>query len=123
MSEHLRRLARGLEAEPDFLACVLAEHARAERIDEAELAKRLGCDEETLTDLRLCRVPRPAPPMFGDDIDQIADCFKIDADALAAIVRGAASLRALRGEAPSAANFLMAARDNAADPPASEDPA
>ncbi len=117
MSSPLDRMARRAAADPFFLAAALDRHARSERLDDAALAARLGCDMPTLTMLRLCRMPRPEAPHFGNDIDAIAGRFGVAADVLAAAVRrGQVLLRQQAGES-GAAGLLLAARDGAEEEP------
>jgi hypothetical protein len=101
---------------PDFLASALAEYARSEHLDDTGLAGRLGCSLETLTHLRLCRMPREEAPLFWKDIEEIAQRFSLEAELLAEVVRRGQSLFHLRNDAPDqkqASGFLMAARDDA----------
>ncbi len=114
MSPHLHHLAARLAGEPDFLACALAEYARSDRLDDAGLAARLGCPVETLMHLRLCRAPRAEPPSFGQDVEQIARRFAVDAAELAAVARRGLTLWSLRPPADAGERgdgFLLAARD------------
>jgi hypothetical protein len=114
MNPYLAHLARRVSDAPDFLACALAEYARSERLDDAGLAARLGCPVETLTHLRLCRMPRAEPPHFWQEIEQIAKRFSVPAQVLAEITRRGQSLFHLRQAAgqQGASGFLLAARDD-----------
>jgi hypothetical protein len=95
--------------DPVFLAAALAAYAQSEDLDDPALAARLGGDPAVLTSLRLCRMPRPQAPQFGQDIDRIAERFGVSAEVLAEVVRrGQSLLRFQRGSAPGA---LRAARD------------
>src|SRR5258708_19847759 len=108
-------VAQRLAAAPDFLAYALAAYARGERLDDAGLAERLGCLVETLTHLRLCRMPRTQAPLFGQDVEQIAQRFAVNADLVAEIARRGQSLFHLRAPADGQKdelNILMAARDD-----------
>jgi hypothetical protein len=67
---------------------------------------------ETLTQLRLCRMPRFDQPFFWEDVEKIAGRFAVEAESLAEIVRHGQGLRRLRtAGAPSPQGGLMAARD------------
>jgi hypothetical protein len=115
MNSHLKHLARRVADAPDFLACALAEYARSERLEDPDLAARLSCPVETLTSLRLCRMPRAQPPWFGQDVEQIALRFSVKAEVLAEIVRRGLSLFHLRaaGDSPKdESSYLLAARDD-----------
>ncbi len=120
MSDSLQRLARRVEADPLFLASLLAEYARAERLDDAQLAQALGCHPEDLTALRLCRAPRADPVGFREDVRLIAARFGLDEARLMQIVRQGQALTSLRQGAPAAPGFLMAAREKPKEPPAAE---
>ncbi len=125
MSPYLAHLADRVADAPDFLACALAEYARSERLQDAALAARLGCGVDTLTHLRLCRMPRGQPPLFWQDIERIAGRFSVDVDGLAEVVRRGQSLLNLRkveGGRQQEPGFLLAARDvpQECKPPAGE---
>ena len=116
MNPYMAHLAERVAGAPDFLACALAEYARSERLDDAALAARLGCSVETLTHLRLCRMPRGEAPLFWQDVERIAERFSVNAEALAEIARRGQCLMNLckiesgQGQEPG---FLLAARDDA----------
>jgi hypothetical protein len=115
MNPYLTHLAQRLADAPDFLAYALAEYARSERLDEAGLAARLSCSEETLTHLRLCRMPRTQAPLFWQDVEQIAQRFSVSAEVVAEVARRGQSLFQLRGAASGQKdkpNILFAARDD-----------
>lgn len=116
MNPYLAHLAGRVADAPDFLACALAEFARGERLDDAALAARLGCPVETLTHLRLCRMPRKEAPLFWQDVERIATRFSVNAEALAEVVRQGQGLMNLRGVGHGRERepgFLLAARDDA----------
>jgi hypothetical protein len=121
VSDSLDRLARRLEDDPGFLACALAEYARSEGLDDAGLARLLGCAAADLTGVRLCRAPRPGPADFRADVRHVAERFALDAARLMEVVRAADALRLLREGAAAAPGFLMAARDREDEPPPSEE--
>ena len=115
MKPYLAHLAERVTEAPDFLACALAEYARSERLDDAALAARLGCSVETLTHLRLCRMPRAQAPLFWQDVEKIAARFSVNAEALAEGVRRGQALIILRNVEvgrTQEAGFLLAARDD-----------
>jgi hypothetical protein len=121
MSSRLAALALRVGDDPFFLASALAVYAESETMDDEQLAAQLGCPVATLVPLRLCRRPRPEPPFFRRDVDLIATRFGLHADVLAAAVRRADAVMALRREATGAEGMLMAARDRPVD--GSADPA
>lgn len=122
MTSRLDALARRVEDDPEFMASVLAIYARSERMDDAALARALGCSEAQLASLRLCFRPRSDPAHFRRDVEEIAAHFGIEPRVLAEIVRRADSLARFqprRGASPlsfereAAAKraALLAARD------------
>jgi hypothetical protein len=113
----LRRTARAAEEEPAFLAAVFARYRAIERIDDAELARRLRVAVDRLDDLAIAL--RPRPDLFRQDVAAIATRFDADAGALAAIVRQVDAVAALAGD--SSARLLAAARDADEDTPPPED--
>jgi hypothetical protein len=115
MNPYLAHLAQRVATAPDFLACALAEFARSEGLEDTTLAARLGCPAETLTHLRLCRMPRGQAPLFWQDVEAIARRFAVDATVLAEIVRRGQSLARMRqaeGGPKQQPGFLWAARDD-----------
>jgi hypothetical protein len=118
MSEHLRHFAARVSDAPDFLACALAEYARSERLDDTRLAAHLSCSVDTLTHLRLCRMPREAAALFRQDVESIARRFSVDADILTEVTRRGQSLfhlRNPRAAGSQGAGVLLAARDDSRD--------
>ena len=115
MSPRIEALARRVESDPFFLAFSLASYARSERLSDAALAVRLGCDRDQLSRIRLCRRPRPEPALFQEDIARVAAAFNISGDVLAQAVRRADALSALRPAPSHNAGLLMAARDREDD--------
>lgn len=121
MAHSLEALARRVQDDPDFLASALADYARSEGLDDAELAARLGCDVRQLSMLRLCRRPRPEPDRLQRDVARIAAAFTLDETALLEAVRRADALSALR-TSNADAGLLMVARDrNGAEASAHDD--
>jgi hypothetical protein len=115
MNPFLEHMARRVADAPDFLACALAEFARSEKLEDNNLATRLGCTLENLTHLRLCRMPRSEPGLFWQDVEQIAGRYSADAEILAEVVRRGQSLFHLRNAVSDMArkpNLLLAARDD-----------
>lgn len=110
----LRRAAGRAEDDPFFLGSALAAYRTGEELDDAGLARRLGCSPADLPRLALCRRPASRDASFGDDVHQIAAWANVDADSLASVVRYAESVEALRRMPPHAGaggGTLLAARD------------
>jgi hypothetical protein len=115
----LRRAAERAAGDDFFLASALLPYAAAERLDDAALAERLGCEQGDLPKLLLCRRPRQEAPDFRADVERIAAAFGLVPGRLAEVVRAADALRALReGGAAQADGWLAAARDREPGPDA-----
>src|SRR5262245_49430885 len=104
----LEEMVRRAEGNPHFLACLLALYARSEKLSDAELARELGCNVETLVKVRLCAAPRAEPPTFREDVAQVADRFGLDRKALTRAVRRGQVVLKLQAAAQTP---FMAARD------------
>jgi hypothetical protein len=80
----LDALAARLSDDRFFLASALADYQRRHGLDDAALARELGCDPAALTLLRLCRRPGAAEPgrPTEQDVTDISERFGIDAAAL-----------------------------------------
>jgi hypothetical protein len=117
MSAALDHMAARVERDPAFLASALAEYARSEKLDDAGLAAELGLPPADLARLRLCGSPRAEH--FLADVAAVAQYFNVDATTLAGVVRRGQSLARLRAahSAESQPGLLLAARDDARDPP------
>jgi hypothetical protein len=115
MPDRIAALARRVQDDPFFLASALKDYADGEGLDDSGLAARLGCSVQTLDLLRLCRRPRPEPPWFRQDVDQIAARFGVSAGTLAQLVRYADALAALRHRPVAPQGTVMAARDRDED--------
>jgi hypothetical protein len=118
--ELLRRAAERASTKPFFLGSALRWFAEAEHLDDAGLARHLGCSPEQLNKLRLCR--RPAGISFAVDVQRLADALRLDVVRLAELLRMAEALDSLgravqpdlRSSSPSA-GLLAAARDREDD--------
>jgi hypothetical protein len=117
MTTPLDRLAKRVVRDPFFLAPLLALSAASEGLDDAGLAAALGCPVATLTDLRLCRAPRPDPDGFRHDVAAVAGRFGLDAGRLVEVVRRGQVLQKVqvsqreRGTADVRGGTFLAARD------------
>ncbi|HEX3151337.1 MAG TPA: hypothetical protein VHR66_24880 [Gemmataceae bacterium] len=118
MANHLEALARRLESDPFFVACALRRYADSEGLDEPRLAQALGCTGETLTRLRLCRIPDPT--RFKDDVHQIAARFEVNRDAFAQAIRRGEVILKMRPDTPTDHGLLLAARDEDETKPESD---
>ncbi len=113
----LRHAAERAAEHQFFVASVLLPWARAEGLDDAALAARLGCSVEVLPRLLLCRRPDPEPAAFQADVTRIAEGLGIPLVPLVETLRLAETLAALREQA-DAAGGLAAARDRESEPEA-----
>src|SRR6185437_3065122 len=111
MTSGIDQFARNAASDPFFLGSALADYAASEHLDDAGLAASLGCREELLTPLRLCRRPRTEPSLFRADIEAIVGRFAVNAVTLADALRRSDALRRLRGTAAHGDGMLMVARD------------
>ena len=120
----LRRAAERAGERRFFLASALLPYARAEGLDDAGLADRLGCTPEDLPALLLCRRPGNEGGRFRMDVERIAERFGLDAANLARVIRLADALQAFGPAASDAPSGLLAAardRDDAPDRPDDRD--
>ena len=108
----LRRAAERASRDPFYLASALLAYARAERLDDTQLAAHLECDVAHLPTLLLCRRPTGEGAVFRRDVETIAERFALDAVRLAQALRRADALGAFdRVEADRKSGLLAAARD------------
>ena len=95
-----------------FLASALLAYARSEGLDQAGLARQLGCEPAALPRLLLCRRPTGPPAAFRADVQRIAQGFNLDPARLAEAVRVAYALERLAEAGQRTdAGLLAAARD------------
>ena len=106
--QQLRRAAARAAADPFFVAFALAAYRALAGLDESELAAWLGCPEQNMARLALCRRPDGGSVMFGDEVRRIAGYAGSDAGRLAQILRAVENAEAMRSAPPGA---LMAAHD------------
>jgi hypothetical protein len=119
----LQRIAGRAERDPHFLGSALAAYRQVEGLDEAGLARRLGCSVADLPRLALCRRPVTVDDSFDDDVRQIAAWAGAAEDELVNVLVYAESVETLRRVGPRARSggALLAARDVVAEQ--SEEPA
>jgi hypothetical protein len=93
MSDSLEDLAARASRAPWFLGFALAAYQQRHALDDAALARELGCtDVCVLTVLRLCRRPGTAPGRSAEeDIAEIARRFALDPGALRRVIDEAGS--------------------------------
>lgn len=119
----LDRLALLARARPNLLAGSLARYQEQERLDDSQLAERLGCEVEALARLALCERPRPAPH-FARDAERIAGYIHADLKGLVQVLRAIEVREALSGNANAkraVGPALLAARDYDEDEEGGED--
>lgn len=111
MSTPLERLARRVEADPSYLAHILAAYVRVENLDDDGLAAALGLDPSRLATFRLCRAPYLEPDRFANDVRRLAEAFGLDERRLARIVRRGQAAAQGPTVAGDGRGTLSAARD------------
>lgn len=108
--EHLWRAADRACRHPFYLAWALWRFGELEGLDRAGLARFLGCREEVLPFVGLCRRPVPEPPeRFRLEVETVAQRWGIPVERLAHLLRFVDSLTVLAGEVPT--HPLLAARE------------
>ena len=110
MTDPFVSLAERVQTDPFFLAAALETYRHSEDLDSAGLARRLGCREEELRLLALCRRPDASSPQYWSDIERIAARFGVELIILAEIVRRFEAL-SVWAEDETDAGWLQAARD------------
>jgi hypothetical protein len=116
--ELLRLAAERASQHVFYLAFSLLAYARAERLDDAALAERLGCGLEQLPALLLCRRPTGEGAVLRADVEAIAARFGLSPVRLLQVLRHADALVSFeRARADRAGGLLAAARDREADDP------
>ncbi len=108
MPDPIERMAQRAMDDRFYLASAMAEYARSEGLPWQRLAGLLGCSDEQLSQVALCR--RPYGDAIWNDLVQIAGRFTLDVEALVSMVRRADALTSLRSGAGTA-TMLQAARD------------
>ena len=113
----LRWAAKRAAEQPSLLGYELREYRALNNATDSDLADALGCSQESLVCLALCRRPNPSTPSFRADVEQIALHCGVNAQKLAGLLREVDSLRAIRQTpfppplAASQSGLLVAARD------------
>ncbi len=116
MNEQLQSLASKVVEDPYFLAAAFEEYKRIDAVDDVMLGEMLGCQNDDLVRLKLCRRPRMNPELFRRDVIRISSRFEIDPFTLFAILRRVDAVSSLRRIAPEDTELLMAARDRHSEP-------
>ena len=113
MSERaLDRLVTLARRDPLFVGFALAEYQVAHDLDTAGLAAWLGCGQDALSRLSLCRMPDDRSDRFPDDVSKIARFAPCAPDRLMNLLREVLALDALgREDSDSGLGLLAAARD------------
>jgi hypothetical protein len=105
-----RRAAARAAERGNYMAGLLTAYQEMQGMDERQLAADLGCSDERLLLLGLCRAPRRA--QFAADVREVAAFAGADPGRLAQMIRAVEAKRALaqrRGVAGE--GYLAAARD------------
>jgi len=116
-SSVIRAAERALER-PFFLASVLEAYRQMNDMSSEEFARFLGCSQEDVVRLALCRRPIAHSPTFLSDIDHLARRFAFPGERLIQIIREVDAIQALRDHfnaVQEKKHLLMAARDREDD--------
>jgi len=108
-SSALQLLAEKLRSNPDFMAFVLDQYCKQERISFAEVPAALEIMPEMVARLALCRTPDPDAVDFAKRVREMADFTLGDEAVLANVIRRVNTIQALSSAKEEA--FLAAARD------------
>lgn len=108
------RAAHAAAARPTFLGWVLKRYQELEKLDNPDLAAWLGVETGALSQLALCRLPRPE--QFAADIGTITKRCNGDPYRLAAMIRTVQALESFAGLPSEGFGVLAAARENDVDP-------
>lgn len=117
MNAAMREMAKKAEIRPFYLASVLRLYMDSERMNEAELSQLLGCTEEVLPHIQLCRAPRSEAEGFQEDVLRVAAEFNLDASALAKACRLGGVMRTMTEAKAEGLDAYMAARDRKDEDP------
>jgi hypothetical protein len=116
----LRHAAERAASHPFYLAYALAVYQQSESLDDASLARFLGCQEADLPLLALCRRPGAVgEDEFGVDVAQIVSRHSVRRERLIHLLRQVEFLHAAQGAPALSATFnpqphsslLLAAQD------------
>lgn len=116
--EWLARAARRSQSEPGMMGHVFERYRQLEGRSEEALAAELGCTQDTLHWMSLCR--RPEEPHFEEQATAIATRFQVELLPLVQVLRRVQvldSVAARMREVPEVARpvIQVAARDRAKD--------
>lgn len=101
--ETIQKLSALASRDPFYLGWYLARYSEMVSTDTADVARELGCLPEVMKTMSLCRAPRAEPPHFREDIEAVANRFRVRADRLANLVRHV--------QVSAEESILLAARD------------
>jgi hypothetical protein len=110
-------MAQQAKASGFFLAKYLHDYERLHGMDDAELAKHLGCPPAALPALALCRAPSGDSSCFSSEVRQIAAYVGVTRSRLAQLIREVNAFGALgrQGTAEVDRGYLLAAREDSCD--------
>jgi hypothetical protein len=116
--EWLKVAAQRSAQDPASLGYAFEQYRRHEGKSAGELAAMLGCSQEVLDALSLCR--RPQQDRFAEHLRMIGKRFSVDPRRLAAVLRRVEVLDVLPtnaegGTAVRDDAYLLAARDHSGD--------
>ena len=108
----LQRFAERARKDPFFLAGTLTTYQQVRGWDDQSLATFLECKVSAIQRLAACRMPSATTPQFQDDVRAIAAFVGCSPERLAALIREATVVSAMRKEGKvTEQKYLLAARD------------
>lgn len=107
----LNRLVTLAKERSNLLAGLLTLYKEQERLDDEQLAERLGCEIEAIARLALCERPRSGPH-FREDVQRIATYIHADMLQLAMLIRALEAREAFSHQSSATSPTLLAARDH-----------
>ena len=116
--EWLKVAAQRSAQDPASLGYAFEQYRKHEGNSAEDLAARLGCSQEVLDELYLCR--RPEQDRFAEHVRMIGKRFAVDPRRLAAVLRRVEVLNVLPADGEGGivardAAYLLAARDHSGD--------
>lgn len=112
-SDSIARFVSRTKDDPFFVGYSIRAFAAARNLEEARVASFLGCGQESMTRLAMCRQPSVGEESYQQDVEQIAAFVGCDPARLQQLLRETMGIRVLRESNASVRDnvTLLAARD------------
>ncbi len=91
----LKTLVKKLQAEPEFMASLLANYQREEHLNDDELIAQFDITQNMFIRLALCKRPNSSSPTFASEVKQISEYTNIDPFLLVNMIRQVESIESL----------------------------